>query len=434
MKKVSLLFFVFIYSSLLFAAYDAPDKTADLTIKSHNAFKEVAIGNQIWMAENLNVSTFRNGEPIPQAKTKEEWTNAGKNGQPAWCYYNFNSDNDKKYGKLYNWFAVIDPRGLAPAGWHVASDGEWTILTNYLGGAGKEGYINKGEELAGGKLKSSTGWGDIIGSNKSGFSALPGGYCNYIGLFDYVGTSGYWWSYTEEEPFSAWSRYMWLDFTVKRESTSKKFGLSVRCVRDLTKSKQEEKTKTYKIATIGNQVWMTENLNVSTFRNGDPIPEAKTKEEWQKAGEEKKPVWCYYRFDPENAKKVGGKFYNWYAVNDARGLAPAGWHIPSDAEWSILIKTLGGDQVAGLKIKNTSGWAENRNGTNESGFSALPGGFCNDKGICTMMGYTSHWWTKTAVYINKVAFFKSLRYDKNTLTTGSASMEHGYHVRCILGD
>ncbi|MFZ9583254.1 MAG: fibrobacter succinogenes major paralogous domain-containing protein, partial [Crocinitomicaceae bacterium] len=106
--------------------------------------------------------------------------------------------------------------------------------------------------------------------------------------------------------------------------------------------------------TIGTQVWMTKNLNVSTFRNGDPIPEAKTDEEWKKAGENQQPAWCYYDNNPANGAKYG-KFYNWYAVNDPRGLAPEGYHVPTDAGWTQLSDYLGGEDVAGKKMKSTSG-------------------------------------------------------------------------------
>ena len=130
--------------------------------------------------------------------------------------------------------------------------------------------------------------------------------------------------------------------------------------------------------TIGTQVWMTKNLDVATFRNGDPIPQAKTDEEWEKAGENQQPAWCYYDNDPANGAKYG-KLYNWYAVNDSRGLAPVGYHIPSDAEWTILTDFLGGEKVAGTKMKSTDFWADyegnSGNGTNESGFSGLPGGY-----------------------------------------------------------
>jgi uncharacterized protein (TIGR02145 family) len=148
---------------------------------------------------------------------------------------------------------------------------------------------------------------------------------------------------------------------------------------------------------IGNQIWMIDNLNVANFRNGDPIPEAKTEDEWKKAGENKQPAWCYYNNDPANGE-IFGKLYNWYAVNDARGLAPEGWHIPSDTEWTALIDYLGGKDVAGTKMKSTS-WSDNvndsRNGTNESGFSGLPGGVQGDYGVFSGIGAKGRWWTST---------------------------------------
>jgi TolA-binding protein len=116
---------------------------------------------------------------------------------------------------------------------------------------------------------------------------------------------------------------------------------------------QVTQTGSYKSVKIGTQTWMAENLNVSTFRNGDPIMEAKTNEEWEKAGKEGKPAWCNYENDPKNGAKYG-KLYNWYAVNDPRGLAPAGWHVPSDAEWTTLGDQLGDE--ASNKMKSTSGW------------------------------------------------------------------------------
>ena len=131
---------------------------------------------------------------------------------------------------------------------------------------------------------------------------------------------------------------------------------------------------------IGQQVWMAQNLNVDKFRNGDIIPEAKTAAEWEKAGENKQAAWCYYNNDPSNGITYG-KLYNWYAVNDPRGLAPKGWHIPSDKEWTDLTDYLGGKEQAGAKMKSKEGWIENGNGTNESGFNGLPGGYRRFNGI-----------------------------------------------------
>ena len=161
--------------------------------------------------------------------------------------------------------------------------------------------------------------------------------------------------------------------------------------------------------TIGNQVWMTKNLNVDKFRNGDPIPEAKTDEEWIKAGENKQPAWCYYENDPANGEKYG-KLYNWYAVNDPRGLAPEGWHVPSEEELQDLFNYLGGRKFAGIALKNDSGWLDKGNGTNKSGFSALPGGHRHLDGIFDSAESIGHWWAssvfKENVFINLNLFHK----------------------------
>ena len=145
---------------------------------------------------------FRNGDPIPEAKTEGEWKAYGDEGEAAWCYYDNDPKYGEKYGKLYNWYAVNDPRGLAPKGWHIPTDAEWTELTDYLGG----------EKKAGAKMKSKKGWGHgNNGTNSSGFSGLPGGY-RYYGYFDgsfkNVGHFGLWWSSSEEYPLIAWYCYL----------------------------------------------------------------------------------------------------------------------------------------------------------------------------------------------------------------------------------
>jgi len=190
-----------------------------------NGFKEVKIGKQIWMAENLNVDKFRNGDPIPEAKTDGEWERAGENKQPAWCYYNNDPTNGAKYGKLYNWYAINDARGLAPKGWHVPSDNEWTSPTNYLGAI----------EIAGKKMKSSSGWygNDGNGTNESGFNGLPGGSRFSDGPFSDVGKDGNWWSSTELSTGLAWYRVLgYDDGSVFRDLNDKGDGFSVRCLRD----------------------------------------------------------------------------------------------------------------------------------------------------------------------------------------------------------
>ena len=181
--------------------------------------------------------------------------------------------------------------------------------------------------------------------------------------------------------------------------------------------------------TIGTQVWMSKNLDVATFRNGDPIPQAKTDEEWEKAGENKQAAWCYYENDPANGVKYG-KLYNWYAVNDSRGLAPVGYHIPSDAEWTILTDYLGGAVVAGNKMKSKQGWAEGDNGTNNSGFSGLPGGSRFDTGTFNLISKYGAWWSSTETN-NYRGGTRNLRYRDGNVYRGYDYKVEGVSVRCL---
>jgi uncharacterized protein (TIGR02145 family) len=180
----------------------------------------VTIGTQIWAEANLNVSTFRNGDTIPEAKTNQEWVSAGEAGKPAWCYYNNNPATGQKYGKLYNWYAVNDPRELAPAGWALASEEDWAKLVYYLGGP----------DVSGTKMKSSTGWGGDNGTNESGFNGLPGGYRVENGLFMNLGNTGTWWSVNESKSNAAFDHYLVLGPAIGRSNNSKQRGESVRCI------------------------------------------------------------------------------------------------------------------------------------------------------------------------------------------------------------
>jgi uncharacterized protein (TIGR02145 family) len=189
----------------------------------------VTIGTQVWMTKNLDISTFRNGAPIPQARTDEEWRKAWQKGQPAWCYYDNDRANGAKYGKLYNWYAVIDSRGLAPVGYHIPSDAEWTKLIDYLGG----------KDVAGTKMKSKSGWQfgwefEGNGTNTSGFLALPGGARNESGQFGFtLYTHGMWWSPLQADPGHGWSIGLnAVEGFVGRYPSFLGMGLSVRCLKD----------------------------------------------------------------------------------------------------------------------------------------------------------------------------------------------------------
>ena len=121
---------------------------AQVIDKDGNTYKTVQIGSQTWMAENLNVSHFLNGDTIPEVEDAVAWDQAGQHGKAAWCYYGTDPVYGRTYHKLYNWYAVNDPRGLSPKGWHVPSTLEWADLTDYLGG----------ENVAGRKMKAPYVW------------------------------------------------------------------------------------------------------------------------------------------------------------------------------------------------------------------------------------------------------------------------------------
>jgi len=197
------------------------------------------ICDQDWMVKNLDVTTYRNGDPIPQVTDPSVWT-ALTTG--AWCYYDNNLSNGAIYGKLYNWYAVNDSRGLAPIGWHVPSHAEWTILSNCLGG-----YA-----IAGGKMKST---GTLEGgtglwlspntgsTNSSGFTARPSGIRMGGFAIDFasINRGAYWWSNTDYSTERAWSRRVdfqqtILDWGIGIASGEPAFlklnGMAVRCVRD----------------------------------------------------------------------------------------------------------------------------------------------------------------------------------------------------------
>ncbi len=178
---------------------------------------------------------------------------------------------------------------------------------------------------------------------------------------------------------------------------------------------------------IGKQIWMTENLNVDRFRNGDLIPEAKTYEEWEKAGSEERPAWCYYKNDSQNGKKYG-KLYNWYAVGDARGLAPLGWRIPSLDEFDLLDSAVNRNSRALMSITKMKG-----DSANTSGFSALFAGRRAEGYDFRRIGEVASFWTSNGK--NSLNAWRMYFVDgKNVVAYNSNSKETGESVRCISGD
>jgi uncharacterized protein (TIGR02145 family) len=212
-----------------------------------NNYKVVKIGTQTWMAENLKTTKYNDGISIPNVTGNTAWSYLST---PAYCWYNNDTTTYKNtYGALYNWYTVNTAK-LAPVGWHVPTDAEWTILDNYLMA---NGYNYDGTTTGNKYAKSLaaiTNWetstytgdvgNDLSKNNSTGFSALPGGYRGYNGTFVSVGLSGYWWSATERGMSSAWSRIMYYSYYsfiystghVSRNDYDETIGFSVRCVRD----------------------------------------------------------------------------------------------------------------------------------------------------------------------------------------------------------
>jgi len=485
-----------------------------------NVYRTVKIGDQWWMAENLKVTHYQNGDAIPNVTDNTEWTTLTTG---AYSYYEHSDSNAAVYGALYNWHAVNDSRNIPPEGWHVPEDWEWKQLEIYLGMIPSQAY-STGERGTneGGKLKE-TGtvyWNNPNegATNESGFAALAAGFRNSDnGAFASMGTMANFWTFTDNDTSSMWARILRNDNAViDRFSANKLRGLSVRCVKDsaLTdflinievipkvdtlKNKEfreftcnavfsDHSTRdvtnlvkwslspgtagnidtrgkftahdtltgheiitatykgrtahaevtvienvietgtmtdidgnTYKTVKIGDQWWMAENLRVTRYSNADSILYVKDRGEWT---ELTKGAYCYYNNDSSYAP-VYGALYNWYAANDGRNIAPEGWHVPTDDEWKQLelylgmskydvddIDWRGTDEGGKLKETGFENWLDpNTGATNETGFTALPGG--NRSGSLYFsdffgLGTSTTFWTSTEYDLN-IAWLRGLK-------------------------
>ena len=196
----------------------------------------------------------------------------------------------------------------------------------------------------------------------------------------------------------------------------------------------------YQTVLIGDQCWMMENLKVTHYRNGDPIPHVTDGGIWSGLST---GAYCNYDNDPANVATYG-RLYNWFAVDDSRKIAPAGWHVPTDEEWKQLEMYLGMSQAEAdeevwrgtdeggkLKESGTTHWnPPNEGATNESGFSALPGGYRNLSGNFASMGYTAYFWSSTE-YDSYAAWYRSLHYGRSQVNRYHDYKRSGFSVRCV---
>ena len=232
--KFKSLFIVFLYSGILILMIISCKKESNTNASTNpsstvtdidgNVYHTVTIGTQVWMVENLKTTKYRNGDPI--SNDLGMWVSLVTG---AYSWFNNDATNYKNpYGALYNWYAVTDSRKIAPSGWHVPSDAEWSILINYLGG----------ESIAGGKLKETgtVHWftPNVGATNSSGFTGLPVGYRSIFGNFNSYGDLCYWWSSTaDSSPYTAWTAHLHFRYNESfRISNNNVSGFSVRCLQD----------------------------------------------------------------------------------------------------------------------------------------------------------------------------------------------------------
>ena len=398
-------------------------------LNKNKSIKALKVGNQLWMEENLNVESFRNGNIIKQAKSMKEWEDADKENSPAWCYPEFKNSN-AHLGKLYNVFAINDIRDLAPKGWSIPTNYDWDILVDFIG-----------DEITGGKkLQSLPLLINGVDSKQTGsfFNKRPGSM-NFDGFWG-AGESNSWWSSTTLNETN-WVRYISKNGRSSRTlSSTWGQGMAIRCIKTESsvlepiefKEKFDTLNTSFKSIKIGSQIWSDKNLSAKYFRNGDTIQFTNNAEEWKKANDAKKPAWCYYDDRHINGNNYG-LMYNWYAIIDSRGLVPIGWHIPSIKEWITLIDHFGGDSLAARELTSKVFWYGD--GNNKSGLNILPAGGRNMYGVFHFgLGGSVGFWTSTE--FNKetaycVYFREKLFSEENQIKNWTTEKSHGYYLRCV---
>ncbi|MFH2037607.1 MAG: fibrobacter succinogenes major paralogous domain-containing protein [Candidatus Zixiibacteriota bacterium] len=184
----------------------------------------------------------------------------------------------------------------------------------------------------------------------------------------------------------------------------------------------------YQTVTIGTQVWMAENLKVTHYRDGDTIPNVINNSAWEYLSS---GGYCDYDNNPVNVA-IYGRLYNWYAVSDARNIAPEGWHIPSHSEWQTLVLYLGSDAGGKMKETGTAHWSEpNTGATNESGFNALPAGMCGYMDLYIGMPQDTWFWSSTDYPNNRARVCELWSYSASAEISGHLAKGSGLSVRCV---
>jgi len=441
-------------------------------------YESVVIGGLRWMKKNLNIETSN-----------------------SWCYNN-SPDSCAKYGRLYTWETA--KAACLSYGWRLPDVMDWDILIGEAGGS----------PVAGKTLKSTSGWNNKInggsgnGTDKLGFSALPGGGRLYTDSSFYnAGIYGYWWTASDVIGY-AYHREMWHSGDAVSNDDKyrliKSYGFSVRCVKDESNpdivntvtvvsagigatgngdyaqgvkvsisagtppSGQQFKSWT---STIGNVKFVNANSAVTAFImpanavtvtavfednavvvtppnvNYDTLTDIRDGQKYKtvKIGDQTwmaenlnygtRGSWCYYDSDANCVKY--GMLYTWAAANTA---CPTGWRLPTRAEWGTLAKAAGGtgtygvSGAAGNVLKSTSDWGiASYNGTDDFGFSALPGGYRYSDGSFDFAGYSGYWWTATD-YLGGFAYYRRMYSNTVYVDEYYVDQNYGYSVRCLKDD
>lgn len=415
-----------------------------MTLNHKPPYFPIVIGTNVWDSVNLGLTTYTDGSPIPYIENSTEWSNLTTG---AYCFYGKNGDYFKTYGLLYNWYAIAGiydeasyndvnlRKKLAPAGYHIATSSDVSNIATTIGVT---------NSTAGGYLKEigTTHWTspNTTINNDLQFCALPGGARLEDGQYYAINIAGYWWIYDGNNSnyfYSIGNNMTSLDIgnTFNPNYSPKLLGMSVRLVRDLPLPNNISYLQT---TLIGTQNWSIKNLDIATYSDGTSIPQVTDQTQWNSLTT---GAWCYY-INNTATGAVHGKLYNWYAVMgiwntpslsdplQRKKLAPTGYHIPSDTEWNTLITYLGGESIAGGKMKQEgdTDWIKNASATNSSGFTGLPGGARESTfGSIYSLGT---WWSSTSVnsaFANRIMIWN----DSATALTQSKLKTSGFSVRLI---
>jgi uncharacterized protein (TIGR02145 family) len=442
----------------------------------------VEIGGRCWFKENLKATQYRDGTALSDVADEGDWNALIEEG--AYCTYG----PDSVYGKLYNGYAAA--RDLCPQYWDVPSQAEWQALSDAFGGNAASGGALKESGLGhwqspNAGATNESGFTALPGGERA---LTP------VDVQDLT-LSAVFWAKPSYVPQANTTVSVAVSPRLTASSTVLEFpshsvlrGHSVRCIRALpvlgctdlnfmeynpeanvndgscatpavlgcTDNRfaqfdpsanvddgsctellgcEEGTTLTYQgfeynLVTIGEQCWFVENLEATSYRNGDAIQNLQNSTEWAATNAASVGAWCDYQNDDTHPHAYG-HLYNWYAVNDSRGLCPNGWHVPSDGEWTQLTDFLGGSDYAGTPMKASPQESPGWNGTNSSGFTGLPGGGRFNNGYFDDAGnYGGYWWSSSP-YGSYYAWTRRLDSYYEVVARLYSNRPYGFSVRCV---